>query len=256
MDATRRTVERIQIGLFNGRFWIHRWSMRSILVTGASRGIGLELTRQCLAREDRVYATCRQPDKAEELQALKSESDLLSVRALDVCRQKSVETLAEELRDAGAKFDWVVSNAGVHNGERFNHWSEKAFLEVFHTNCVGPAMVAQGFRRLMRPGGMLIQISSRIGSFASKINPEGPSDAYAMSKAALNMLTLRLAEKWKPWKLGVVSLSPGWVKTDMGGKEAELEVDDAVRQILATLDKLTLEHSGQFLGADGKQVDF
>jgi NAD(P)-dependent dehydrogenase (short-subunit alcohol dehydrogenase family) len=106
----------------------------------------------------------------------------------------------------------------------------------------------------MAEGSKLINVSSGMGSLEINVNPENGQDAYAMSKAALNMLTRRLAEKLRPKGIIVVSMSPGWVRTDMGGESAPNSVEDAVASMQTTAEALTLEQSGTFMSEKGRQI--
>ncbi|MEM9159864.1 MAG: SDR family oxidoreductase [Verrucomicrobiota bacterium] len=230
---------------------------RTVLVTGASRGIGLEFVRQYLMTDTLVVATCRNLVGASELMSLGAGAKgELRVERMDVVDTDSIEDLAKRLKSEGVELNRLISNAGISGEERLNRWTSRNFLDVLNTNSVGPALVAQAFRRVMAPGSVLVNMSSGIGSFALNIFPEGPLDAYAMSKAALNMLTIRLAEKFKAWNIGVVAMSPGWVKTDMGGQEATLEVDESVGKLIALIDGFGMGDSGRFVSVEGEDIEW
>ena len=152
------------------------------------------------------------------------------------------------------KFDLVINNAGLLVYESFGDWTADTFARVLQVNTIGPALLAQAVMRRMKPGSKLVNISSGLGSCGLNINPETGMDAYAASKAALNMITTRLAAKPECEKLIVVACDPGWVRTRMGGPEADLSVEESVVAITATIENLTPEHSGRFLSRQGDDL--
>lgn len=225
------------------------------LITGAARGIGLGFTRHYLEQGHTVVATVRSLDASKHLQPLaQTYNDHLKLLELDVSSDRSVAGLAGTLQERETKLDLVINNAGVSIGKPFNEWTTENFETNFRVNAIGPALVAQCLVPLMADGGKLINVTSGMGSITLNINPSDPLDAYAMSKAALNMLTRRLAEKLRPRGITTVALSPGWVQTEMGGSSAPTTVEDAVQQITATIASLTLEQTGTFVGEDGAEM--
>ena len=225
--------------------------MKTILITGSNRGIGLGLVRHYLKSGWQVFAASREPGKSGDLRALEKEHGdrLVSVK-LDVASEQSIFDLALALNDL--KLDIVINNAGVAMDENLGQWTSAAFSTCLAVNVTGPALIAQVLVPLMKPGSKLINMSSGLGSLDLNINPETGMDAYAMSKAALNMLTRRLAAKLESRGITVISISPGWVKTDMGGDEAPVLVEDSVNAMTGVFEGLTLEHSGRFFASHGE----
>ena len=225
--------------------------MKTILITGANRGIGRGLARHYLARGWKVLGTARAP--AESFQSLETEfpSRFFPVE-LDVADESSVSRLAENC--AGHTLDRVVCNAGISPDENLGSWTAAVFEKSFAVNAAGPALVAQALLPLMNEGAKLVNMSSGMGSIEININPEGGLDAYAMSKAALNMLSHRLAEKLRPENITVVAMSPGWVQTEMGGPEAPTPVEEAVPVIATTIEGFSMEHSGGFFSETGEPL--
>ncbi|HRN59868.1 MAG TPA: SDR family oxidoreductase [Chiayiivirga sp.] len=237
------------------------------LVTGANRGLGLEFVRQLLAAGDHVVATCRHPGKATALNLLAGEyPGRLHVLPLDVAEPKSHAELARELPlvldegDDGApgRIDLLVNNAGVlHSGERFGSLTRANLDDSFHINAAGPLLLTQALAPLLadgdsaqdRPGARVVNLSSPLGSIASTTRFGTPS--YNISKAALNMATALLAQALAGRGIVVVALSPGWVRTDMGGEGAELEPADSVADLLRVAQALTPADSGRFLDRGG-----
>ena len=229
--------------------------MQIHLITGSSRGIGFELSKQYLERGDIVYATCRNPEAAMNLANLQTEfGDQLRIAELDVDQTKQAEALANLLKENHTKLDTLIFNAGVLLPEGFGNWSEDAFLATLKTNLIGPALLAQTFAPLLKEGSKIVFVSSRIGSFASRINLSGDQDSYAISKSALNMLAARLAAKPEMEDKLVVAISPGWVRTDMGGPQATLDVAESAEGIIKTIESLNSSQSGSFLSIEGEAI--
>ena len=191
---------------------------RNVLVTGANRGIGLELARQLLARGDHGVAACRQPGKATALNALAAEHPgRLHVLPLDVASARSRAELVRELPlvlGDDARLDWLVNNAGVlHSGERFGHVKEAILEDSLRVNAIGPFLLAQALAPMLVDGGRIANLSTIMASIASRTEFRSPS--YSASKAAQNMLTVQLARALAPRGIVVLALHPGWVMTEM-----------------------------------------
>src|SRR4051812_31683780 len=220
--------------------------MRAV-VTGANRGIGLELTRQLLARGDEVEALVRDPGGARELHALGQDHGAsLSVMACDVSSDSSVAAYGRAR--PRAPVDLLINNAGVYGTSRGLEREEPAeVLRILDTNAVGALrMVRALFSSLCEGRGRKIaHISSGMGSIGE--NASGGYYAYRMSKAALNMFSVTLTEEIRKHGLISVVLNPGWVQTDMGGAGAPVRVQDSAAGLLRVIDRLTPADSGKFL---------
>lgn len=218
----------------------------TVLIIGASRGIGLALARQYLAEGARVFATAR---SEAGLAALRAEG--ARVLKLDVADAASASGLAWQID--GEAFDTVVVNAGVY-GPQTNGLqtpTQDDFDHVMHTNVLGPMRVIPQLADALAPGARLGVISSRMASLGLRSNPSGW--LYRASKAALNSV-LKDASLALAGQAICVALHPGWVRTDMGGAEADLEVDDSARDLRATLARLTPADNGAFLNHDGQPL--
>ena len=227
---------------------------RRSLVTGANRGLGLEFVRQLLARGDRVVAACRQPGRATELNHLAGEHPgRLHVLPLDVADAKSRTAFAHELPLVTDGIDLLVNNAGVlHSGERWGHLDPALLEDSVRTNALGPLLLVQALDAQLGDAATVANLSSVLGSVGSVDGFHTPG--YAISKSAQNMATALLAQALRERGIVVLALHPGWVKTDMGGDGAQVEIPDAVRGLLAVIDAATPADSGRFLDRKGRAV--
>ena len=227
------------------------------LVTGANRGIGLELVRHLLARGDRVFATCRRPDAATDLHDLEAQypDGQLVIVTLDVTAPASIDACVAAVAKQTAGVDILINNAGVGGtGEELGSITQEALISRYLVNAAGPLLMAQAFLPLVKAGEgkIIVNLSSGAGSITYR-NSAGLY-AYAASKAALNMhnknLSLAVAEE------GITSIvmDPGWVKTDMGGPDAQIMPETSVTGMLKVIDDLTLEDSGTFFNYQGGTV--
>jgi NAD(P)-dependent dehydrogenase (short-subunit alcohol dehydrogenase family) len=221
-----------------------------IVVTGASRGIGLELVRQYLGRGDAVVAACRSPDGATALHALGREyGDRLRVLACDVGDDDSVAAFAAALE--GTAVDLLINNAGVGDWAGLDAVNTADALRVYNVNALGPLRVTRALRPHLRAGigRKVAHVTSGMGSIGD--NSSGGAYAYRMSKAALNMASKSLAIDLADDGIVSVVINPGWVQTDMGGAGAPLTVQDSAEGMMARFDELTLAHTGAFLNWRG-----
>jgi NAD(P)-dependent dehydrogenase (short-subunit alcohol dehydrogenase family) len=238
--------------------------MQHILVTGANRGLGLEFTRQYLARGDHVFAGCRQPATAAALHALQAKNpQRLSIVPLDVTDADAIQTWHQAVQSQTDRLDMLINNAGIYSSggsdgpsERLGRLSFEDALMVLRVNAVGPLLVAQQCLDLLRAGhdAKIVNISSGYGSVSG--NSGGFPYYYSASKAALNMFMRSLAADAKRWGITTVLLDPGWVRTDMGGPSAPMTAEKAVRSMIHLIDSLTPRHNGRFLNWQGHEQDW
>ena len=228
--------------------------MLQALVTGANRGLGLEMTRQLLARGARVVAACRQPGKALALTRLAGEHPgRLHVLPLDLADPRAIAALSREVGVLDLDIGLLVNNAGVLvEHERFGAIEAKSLDESFAVNAAGPVLLTQALNPHLADGARVVNLSSTLGSIARTDSLYSPS--YAISKAALNMATRLLAIALDGHGIVVVALCPGWVRTDMGGAGAPLAPADAVARMLRVIDRLGDADSGSFLTHDGEPI--
>lgn len=230
----------------------------TVLITGASRGIGLALAGELVRRGWKVIAGARDPAGAHDLQAAAQSAapGSIDIFSLDVRSDDSVMAAAGEVTAKVRSIDVLVNNAGVfpeEGSERLEDLPLECFEEAFAVNVVGVARVTRVFLPLLgraaRP--RVVNISSRAGSVSQK--EDARYYCYSASKAALNMLTRAMAAELRPRGITVVAVTPGWVKTDMGGPGAPLTVEESARSLAGTIDRLTPHDAGQFLDRDGEK---
>jgi NAD(P)-dependent dehydrogenase (short-subunit alcohol dehydrogenase family) len=223
-----------------------------VLITGCSRGIGLALAAEFARAGWEVHAAARGV-KRPELEALAAEWPNVKPLSLDVCDQA---TIAASARFLGPKcLDVLVNNAATFPGEGREPLEDvdpEWFNEAFDCNVTGVARVTRTFLPHLKASAnaRVANISSGAGSISGK--EDFQYYPYAVSKAALNMLTRALAAEFRPSGIVVAAISPGWVKTEMGGPNAPLTPQESARSLFRTITGLKIEHSGRFLGRDGE----
>ena len=224
----------------------------TVVITGASRGIGLELCRRCAARGDRVIATCRTPSSADALQAVAVSQSTVSVVELDVASTDSVQAAFREISKQASKIDVLINNAGQNNRSSFEDFDADSFLAVLDVNAVGPLRVTRAALELLdkSDGPRVGFVSSQLGSLSIQAAGFGSLD-YNVSKAALNMVSRKLSFELAERRILTAAIHPGWVKTDMGGQSAPLSASESATGILAVLDELNEAGSGGFYRFDG-----
>lgn len=228
--------------------------MAHALVTGANRGLGLEFVRQLLARGQRVIATCRQPGRALELTRLAGAfPGHLTVLPLTLPDSRSIADIAREVEALELHIDLLINNAGLmHSGERFGALDLDGLRGTFCANAAGPLLLTQALTPSLVDHAKVVNLSSRLGSIAGTEAWRTPS--YAISKAALNMVSKMLSIALAGHGITVIAISPGWVSTDMGGADATLLPIDSVAGMLRVIDSLTLADTGNFLDHHGTKI--
>jgi NAD(P)-dependent dehydrogenase (short-subunit alcohol dehydrogenase family) len=217
--------------------------MKNVLVTGANRGIGLELCRHLLARGERVIAACR--NVSDELKAL----DVRVTEGVDVCSDDSLMRLQRQLGEL--ELDWLINNAGILSVETLANLDFAAMERQFRVNALGPLRVTSALLPNLRAGSKVGIITSRMGSIDD--NASGGYYGYRMSKAAVNMAAVSLARDLKPRSIAVAVLHPGYVATDMTGKQG-VPVAESARGLIRRLDELDMTNSGSFWHAQGERL--
>ncbi len=223
--------------------------MKTVLVTGANRGIGLALTQQFASRGDRVIGVCRRASAELRNTGARIEE------GVDVTDGTALDALAGRLADADVGIDTLVLNAGILAREKFGAIDAKGFESMrlqFEVNALGPLRVVQALRERLADGGKVGIITSRMGSIAD--NASGGAYGYRASKAAVNAIGKSLAVDLQPRSIAVALLHPGYVATDMTNGDGTVAPKDAARQLIARMDALTMHDSGTFWHANGDEL--
>ncbi|MBX3384347.1 MAG: SDR family oxidoreductase [Phycisphaeraceae bacterium] len=219
---------------------------KTYLITGVSRGLGLELASQLSARGERVIGTVRNPGQAPG----PARQACARLVPLEVSSEASILSLAAALGDE--KVDVLINNAGVSSEEKsLAEITAQEMLRVLMINTVAPLLItrAMGERMAESTVKKIVNISSELGSIAGC--RAGFSYAYRASKAALNMVSAQLACELGAAHYTVVSLHPGWVQTDMGGPMAPLTSVQSAGAMIRVIDSLVPADNGKFLSFDG-----
>jgi NAD(P)-dependent dehydrogenase (short-subunit alcohol dehydrogenase family) len=230
--------------------------MHTTLITGANRGIGLELAKQYAADGWRVLACCRHPEKADALNELASRHpDTVQVHALDVTDLAQIDSLAGTL--AGESIDLLMNNAGIYPDEDFKGFGHTDYVKwmlAFQVNTMAPLKMAEAFAlQVARSERKIIAtISSKMGSVDD--NTSGGAYLYRSSKCAANMVMKSLSLDLREHGITAVAFNPGWVLTDMGGPNAMIPVEQSVSGLRKVIAGLTLADSGKFLNYDGAEI--
>ena len=239
---------------------IVQFRMPTVLVTGASRGIGLEFVRQYAEQGWSVLACCRNPAAALALQAIASAGRSICAHPLDVSDLEAIDGLAKNLR--GQPIDVLINNAGLYGpragvdhdpGQLFGHMDFAKWRQLFNVNTIAPFKMAEAFVEHVAASEQrkIVAITSRMASIAET---SGSFHAYRTTKAALNMAMASLARDLAPRGIRIGLYSPGWVRTDMGGSKAPQRVEESVHGLRQRIAELDDASSGRFLTYDGKPL--
>jgi NAD(P)-dependent dehydrogenase (short-subunit alcohol dehydrogenase family) len=229
--------------------------MKYVLITGANRGLGLGLVSSYLQRGEHVFAGCRNPEEANKLHDLQDENqDLLSLVRMDVTDESSLEAAYQVVRKETSHLDILYNNAAINLGdETILTVQADHLLSTLQVNAVSAVLVAKHLLPLLQASEQpkLVNISSEAGSITRMNSPRGY--AYYASKAAMNMFTRSLSLDPNLAGIIVVSIHPGWVRTDMGGPNATLSPAESTRGIVSVVDRLAWRDTGKFFTYTGEE---
>lgn len=217
--------------------------MATVLITGANRGIGLELSQQLSGRGDEVLDLCR--SASPELDAL----GVRSFEGVDVTDRKALQAVSRELGDK--RIDVLINNAGIFEQESFEDLDFDRIRKQFEVNALGALLVTSIMQHHLAQGSKIILITSRMGSIGD--NGSGSYYGYRMSKAALNMAGVNLAHDFRAKGIAVAILHPGFVATDMTGRNG-IPAAEAAKGLIERIDELRLKDSGGFWHANGERL--
>jgi NAD(P)-dependent dehydrogenase (short-subunit alcohol dehydrogenase family) len=236
--------------------------MDSALITGASRGLGLEFARQYAGEGWRVFACARQPSPA--LEALGKAHPDVQIYVLDVADHGDISRLAGRLHDE--PIDVVINNAGVLGktsfddgalrDQSFGQSDYEDWARIFRVNVMGPMKMAEAFIEAVATSRQkkIVTLSSMLGSMT--LNTTGGLYGYRASKAAVNAIMKSMAVDLAPRRVIAVALHPGWVRTDMGGRNAAVDIGESVAGMRSVIERLTMADAGCLIGYDGQMMPY
>ena len=223
----------------------------TVLITGANRGLGLEFVRQYAIDNYEVIACSRKINKKDDLHKLQVKFKNISIYKLDVSNFSSIDQFAKSLK---SPIDILINNAGVYPDSSIDHINYDTWLEAFKINTLAAFKMTKAFLPHLKKSHLkkVASLTSKMGSIDD--NSGGSEYLYRSSKTALNMVMKSLSIDLKPYDLALITLHPGWVRTDMGGPNGLIDADESVTGMKRQIDKLSMKTSGQFIAYDGKKI--
>jgi NAD(P)-dependent dehydrogenase (short-subunit alcohol dehydrogenase family) len=245
------------------------YTFSSVFITGSNRGLGLNMIKHILNSSTvpkHIIATCRslKAENAQELQKLAETNSNIHVLEFDMTDVSGprlpelVKQVSDIVQESGLNL--LINNAGMNLKETFDEVSPDIMRRTFDVNTIAPCMITKAFRPLLKraaemkqpgeqPEAAVVNISSNLGSIDNITNAY--QLAYKVSKAALNMVTKAVSGEFADDGITVVSVHPGWVKTDMGGSGAPLTVDESISSVMKVISSLQKSQTGSFFSYDG-----
>ncbi|TFG84665.1 MAG: SDR family oxidoreductase [Chromatiales bacterium] len=232
---------------------------RTVLITGANRGIGFEFVKQYAERGWRVIATTRNPDSAEELKTFAAGRKDVLIEQLDLLDHPGIDALAKKY--SGQPIDVLINNAGLmkgpDRGQIVGTIDYAEFDRFYRTNAMGPLKVAEAFYPNVKAGNLKVMAALTTGKGKRGIPVPGFT-LYKTSKAALDALQQEMALRWKNQGIKVVTMNPGRVLTHgepASPGQSTVKVEDSIRGMIAVIDTLTKDQSGQTISWDGERLE-
>ncbi|KAI8878490.1 4-dihydrotrisporin dehydrogenase [Backusella circina FSU 941] len=238
--------------------------MSVYIVTGASRGLGLEFVKQLAEAGKTVFACARNPQKSEKLSVLIDNKHVFGIK-LDTTSTDSIQTAAKEIDEKAPNgVNVLINNAGISGDAQYDVLTtpESDYVNVFKTNVVGVSNVVQGFLPLLRKSGdgvkKIMNMSSILGSIAAMEDGSGWGfgSSYCVSKAAVNMMTKMMSNALAKENFIVYASHPGWCDTDMGSSKAPTRTEDSIKGQLVILDRLTAKDNGAYIDFEGNHLNW
>ena len=226
----------------------------TVLITGTNRGIGLKFAEEYSKLGWHVIATCRNPSHANKLNQLAKDFGSIEIYPLEVSNSDQIHELADALKNK--PIDVLINNAGIHRSCSLGSIDKQAWLESFTINSIAPYEVTIHLLDNILQGSLkkVISITSKMGSIDD--NTSGGSYIYRSSKTALNSIMRSLEHDLAHHGIATLTLHPGWVKTDMGGMGAWINVDESVAGMIKQIEKLNLSNAGRYVDYAGKKINW
>ena len=226
--------------------------MKNILITGANRGIGLKFAQLLSNSTNIIYVTNRDLNNCIELKKINN----IEILELDLLEKNSIKDFCSDVKDI--PFDLIINNAGIFQDEQMEETNldPELWLDEMMINAIGPVVLTQKLKENLISGNekKVVFISSQMGSIDD--NYSGGYYFYRTSKSALNSAAKSLSIDWKTDEISVLMLHPGWVKTDMGGSKAKLEIDESVNSMIKVIEASNISNTGSFLNYNGDKLEW
>ena len=224
---------------------------KNIFITGANRGIGIELVKESLSKNFSVIGTFRNKQRSEDL--LNINTKQLKVFEMNVIDETSIIRVSNNIKSS---LDYLICNAGINNGfgNLFdNDHSHKKMLDVLNVNVIGCILTIKHLSKHLNANAKVILISSVLG-----VQEHNGSNAtiYRASKAAVNNIMVSISEEFKEKKITVASFHPGWVRTNMGGPNATISSKESATALIKSFESLKFNNTGKFFNYDGTLMNF
>ena len=259
------------------RYICRKMLNKTVLVTGASRGLGLEIVKQLCKRSEKItsakiLATCRSPESAVELQSLCDNNESLILKRLDVSDFSSYSQFTDDIRPIVEEkgISCLINNAGISpKSTKYNRVTSDQMAETFATNTIAPLLFSREMLPFLKTaasenmpnGPLIVNMSSILGSIELN-NPNsgigsGGVYPYRASKSALNMISRSLSLDLSHVNVKVVAIHPGWVKTEMGGKNAPLTPEESIKNVLNVIQNFDAkQNNGCLIDYKGQKLPF
>ncbi len=215
---------------------------KTIVITGANRGIGLAMTKICQQSGDKVYALCRQ--SSPQLDSL----GVNIIDKVDISTDSGIATAKSAL--ASIKIDLLINNAGILRDENLQDFNKNTIAEQFNVNALAPLALTQALLANFSAGSKITFITSRMGSITD--NSSGGRYGYRMSKAALNIGAMSLAKDLADQQIAIGIYHPGYVQTDMVNHGGDISAEVSAKRLLGLMSELTMNESGTFRHSNGE----
>jgi NAD(P)-dependent dehydrogenase (short-subunit alcohol dehydrogenase family) len=219
---------------------------KTIVITGANRGIGYSMTKLCVDRGDTVYALCRKSSAA--LTQLGSSLNVNIIEQVDVSTGQGIAQAVTALKNVS--IDLLINNAGILRDENLENLNAETITEQFNVNALAPLLITHALLPNLSSGSKVALITSRMGSITD--NTSGGRYGYRMSKAALNIAAMSLAQDLKSDSIAVGIYHPGYVQTDMVNHGGDISSEVAAERLIGLMDSLSLAETGVFKHSNGE----